>query len=62
MQKKGSKERGKGHFIEIYKLMVVPTLLYGSQVWTITKNNHKRIQAVETKFLRPVAVLSLIHI
>jgi hypothetical protein len=34
--------------------MTVPVLMYGSEAWTIKKNDISRIQSAEMKFLRPV--------
>lgn len=36
--------------LKFYRVMAVPTLLYGSEVWTITNNYCKRSQAPEMKF------------
>ena len=34
--------------------MAVPTLLYGSEMWTLSSKDLSRIQAAEMKFLRSV--------
>ena len=39
--------------------MAVPTLLYGSKNWTLTKGQVSRIQAAEMRFLRHVAGYTL---
>jgi hypothetical protein len=40
--------------------MAIPTLLYGSECWTLTKRQKKRLEAAEMRFLRSVAGYSLI--
>ena len=39
--------------------MALPTLLYGSENWTLTKGQASRIQAAEMRFLRHVAGYTL---
>jgi hypothetical protein len=34
--------------------MAVPTLLYGSECWTMIKRNTQKLQAAEMRFLRSV--------
>ena len=52
------KTASKGTRVKFYKVMALPTLLYGSE-----KGQPSRIQAGEMRFLRHVAgYLSLIHI
>ena len=34
--------------------MVVPTLLYGSETWTLQKRHRSKIQAMEMRYLRKV--------
>ncbi|KAJ4445095.1 hypothetical protein ANN_06894 [Periplaneta americana] len=40
--------------IKFYKTMVIPTLLYGCEAWTLKKNDINIIQSAEMKFLRGV--------
>lgn len=40
--------------MKFYKVMAVPTLIYGSESWTITKKEESRIQSAEMKFMRYV--------
>jgi len=35
--------------------LVLPTLLYGSENWTLTASQRQRIEAAEMKILRPLA-------
>ena len=35
--------------------MFIPTLLYGSETWTLTVNQERRIEAAEMRLLRPLA-------
>ena len=39
----------------IYNTLVLPTFLYGSENWTSTASQRRRIEAAEMKLLRPVA-------
>ena len=45
--------------LEIYNTLVVPTLLYGSENWTLTASQRRRIEAAEMKLLRPLAGYTL---
>ncbi|KAJ4447044.1 hypothetical protein ANN_09033 [Periplaneta americana] len=40
--------------MKFYKVMAVPTLIYGSESWTTTKKEESRIQSAEMKFMRYV--------
>lgn len=40
--------------IKFYKVMAVPSLLFGSETWTMTAADSKKLQAAEMKFLRSV--------
>jgi hypothetical protein len=42
------------------KIMAIPTLLYGSECWTLTKRQNSRLEAAEMCFLRSVACYRLI--
>jgi len=44
---------------KIYNTLVLPTFLYGSQNWTITASQRRRIEAAEMKLLRPLAGYTL---
>ncbi|PSN31081.1 hypothetical protein C0J52_25365 [Blattella germanica] len=39
--------------------MAIPILLYGSETWTLTSNQLRRIEAAEMKLLRPQAGYTL---
>ena len=39
---------------KFYKVMSVPTITYGSEVWTMNKKDKTRIQSAEMRFLRSV--------
>jgi hypothetical protein len=41
--------------IKFYKTSALPTLLYGSEAWTLTSAQIKRIEAAEMKLLRTLA-------
>jgi len=45
--------------LKIYNTLVLPTFLYGSENWTITALQRRRIEAAEMKLLRPVAGYTL---
>ena len=49
------KSASKGTRLKFYKVMGLPTLLYGSENWTLTKGQASRIQAAKMRFLRHVA-------
>jgi hypothetical protein len=40
--------------------MAIPTFLYGSECWTLTKRQRSRLEAAEMRFLRSVAGYRLI--
>ena len=39
----------------IYNTLVMPTFLYGSEIWTLTALKRRRIEAAEMKLLSPLA-------
>ena len=45
--------------LKIYNNLIVPTLLYGSENWTLTASQGRRIEAAEMKLLRPLAGYTL---
>ena len=45
--------------LKIYSTLVLPTFLYGSQNWTQTALQRRRIEAAEMKLLRPLAGYTL---
>ena len=45
--------------LKFYKTMAVPTLLYVSEVWTLTSSHLQRIEGVEMILLRPLADFTL---
>uniref|UniRef100_A0A8C6NQZ4 Reverse transcriptase domain-containing protein n=1 Tax=Nothobranchius furzeri TaxID=105023 RepID=A0A8C6NQZ4_NOTFU len=45
--------------LSIYRLIYVPTLTYGHELWVVTERTRLRIQAAEMSFLQRVAGLSL---
>ena len=49
------KSASKRTRLKFYKVMVLPTLLYGAENWTLTKGQASRIQAAEMRLLRHVA-------
>jgi len=44
---------GTETILKIYNALVLPTFLYGSENWTVTALQRRRIEAVEMKLLRP---------
>lgn len=46
--------------LKFYKTMAIPTLMYGSEVWSLTTTQYKRLEAAEMKLLRPVAGYTLL--
>ena len=45
--------------LKIYTTLVLPTFLYGSENWTLTALQRRRIEAAEMKLLRPLAGYNL---
>jgi len=41
--------------LKINNTLIVPTFLYGSENWTVTASQRRRIEAAEIKLLRPLA-------
>jgi hypothetical protein len=41
--------------IKLYSTLALPTLLYGSENWTIKARNTRRITAAEMKYMRRTA-------
>jgi hypothetical protein len=50
----------KETLLRFYKIMAIPTLLYGSECWTLTKRQKSTLEAEEMRFLRSVAGYPLI--
>jgi hypothetical protein len=50
----------KETLLRFCKIMVIPTLLYGSECWTLTKRQKSRLKAAKMRFLRSVAGYRLI--
>ena len=44
---------------KFYKLMALPTLLYGRENWILTKSQASRVQATQMRFFRRVAEYTL---
>ena len=45
--------------LKLYNTLVLPTFLYGSENWTLTALQRRRIEAAEMKLLRPPAGYTL---
>jgi hypothetical protein len=41
--------------LKLYNTLVLPTFLYGSENWTLTASQRRRIETAEMKLLRPLA-------
>ena len=48
------RELSKGTKMGVFNAVVVPTLLYGSEIWTVQKWHASRSQATEMRYLRRV--------
>ena len=49
----------KETILKIYNTLILPTLLYGSENWTLTVLQRRRIEAAEMKLLRLLAGYTL---
>ena len=49
----------KETILKIYNILVLPTFLYGSENWTLTASQRRRIEAAGMKLLRPLAGYTL---
>ena len=45
--------------LKLYNTLILPTFLYGSENWTLTASQRRRIEAAEMKLLRPLAGYTL---
>jgi hypothetical protein len=45
--------------LKLYDTLVLPSFLYGSENWTLTVSQRRRIEAAEIKLLRPLAGYTL---
>jgi len=45
--------------LKLYNTLILPTFLYGSENWTLTASQRRRIEAVEMELLRPLAGYTL---
>ena len=45
--------------LKMYNTLVLPTFSYGSENWTLTVLQRRRIEATEMKLLRPLAGYTL---
>jgi hypothetical protein len=41
--------------LKVYNTLILPTFLYGSENWTLTASQRRRIEAAGMKLLRPLA-------
>jgi hypothetical protein len=46
----------KDTLLRFYKIMAIPTLLYGLECWTLTRRQKSRLKAAKMRFQRSVAV------
>jgi hypothetical protein len=45
--------------LKVYNTLILSTFLYGSENWTLTASQRRRIEAAEMKLLRPLAGYTL---
>jgi hypothetical protein len=45
--------------LKLYNTLVLPAFLYGSENWTLTALQRRKIEAAEIKLLRPLAGYAL---
>ena len=48
------KELSKATKLRVINAMIVPTLLYESETWTLQKRHRSKIQAMEMRYLRKI--------
>jgi len=48
-----------GNYFKNIQHLILPTFLYGSENWTLTASQRRRIEAAEMKLLRPLAGYTL---
>ena len=53
------KELSRATKLRVINAMVVTTLLYGRETWTLQKRHRSRIQAMEMRYLRKIGVTRL---
>lgn len=53
------REKHKKTALEHFSLRAAPTWLYGSETWTLTSNEERRIKNAEMRFLRRILGVSL---
>jgi hypothetical protein len=47
--------------LQLYKTLALPTLLYGSEIWTIKQCDKNRLRTAEMKYLRRTAGYTLFN-
>jgi hypothetical protein len=47
--------------IHLYKLMVVPVILYGTESWVLTQTEEKKLEAAQMKMLRSILRIRWFH-
>ena len=53
-----SKDKRKERKLNIYNALIKRSLLYGSEIWRLTENKKRRIEATEMDALRRSSILS----
>ncbi|KAJ4436238.1 hypothetical protein ANN_18868 [Periplaneta americana] len=47
--------------LKFYEVLAIPSLIYVSEIWTLTEKQKKRMEAAEMRLLRSLADYSLLH-
>ena len=55
------RELNKDTKLRVFNAMVVSTLLFGCDTWTVQKQQESRLQATEMRFLRRVEGLTMLE-
>jgi hypothetical protein len=42
-------------YTQIYNILAIPTLSYGSEIWTLKQRGIRRLKTAEIKFMRCIA-------
>ena len=47
--------------VDVYNALIVPTMTYGAESWVLKKREKERVQTMEVRVLRKIAVVCRIN-